>query len=339
MSANLFGDRFYGHREPAWHNLGLVTQEPMTAVEALTALGGSYWFEKRPVLIELNGELEETGDYAIVRSAVYDDQKERSFGYVTNQYNIVQPLRVCELFDENVVQPVETLGMMGKGEKIFLTWQLPQFDIDGDEINLHALVACGYDGKFGISLHTVYTRVVCQNTFSMALSESESGQGEAGKIWSARHNSVNLERDFAIWLEHAQMSAERKAGIVRDSFINMSNVPLDDLDLVTELLFKVYPKPEPIPEDFPAKLRKEKQEKIDCQIEKVEREVEEVTALFSGEGTAIDNSFLGLFNAVTEYENWGRPTRRPPEHSIMMGGRANSMGKAYSVLTDLSMGK
>ena len=331
---NLFGERFYGHRTKAWHELGLVTQEDMTALEALTALGGGYWFEKRPILLELNGAYEETGDYAIVRSPVPDDPTERSFGYVTDQYQIVQPLRVCELFDENVGQPVETLGMLGLGDRIFLTWKLPIFDVDGDEIELYALISCGYNGKFGISLHNVYTRVVCQNTFAVALSESEAGQGESGKIWSARHNSINLERDFAIWLEHAQMSAEAKAGIMRDQFINMSNIPLEDYSHVKELLYQIYPLPMPMPDNYPVKLRKEKQEKIDIEVAKVERDVESVMSLYESEGTAIDATLWGLFNATVEYENWGRPTRRPPEHSIMMGDRANTMNKAFAILSD-----
>lgn len=35
MTANLFGERFLGNREPAWHGLGMVFTESLTAVEAI----------------------------------------------------------------------------------------------------------------------------------------------------------------------------------------------------------------------------------------------------------------------------------------------------------------
>lgn len=334
MAHNIFSNRFYGHRQPAWHGLGMVTQEDMTANEVLTALGGGYWFEKRPVTVFMNGENVEVGDYAIVRSPVIDDPVERNFGYVTKQYNIIQPLTICELFDENVKQPVETFGMLGKGEKLFLTWKLPAFLVNGDEVNLNAFVACGYDGKFGASLYTVYTRVVCQNTFSIAVNEADNGKGYSKKLWSGKHNSSNIERDLAIWLEHAQMSAENKAGIVREGFINMSNFEIKNKETVFGILRQIYPTPPALPADYPEKLRAEKQEDIDKQTEYAENDVESVFSLFEGEGTAIDATGWGLFNAVTEYENWGRMTRKAPEYSIVLGNRANTMNKAMDIINN-----
>jgi len=49
-----------------------------------------------------------------------------------------------------------------------------------------------------------------------------------------------------------------------------------------------------------------------------------------GEG---QEAMWGLFNSITEYENWGRMTKKPAEYSIVMGNRANTMAKAYNVIT------
>jgi hypothetical protein len=337
---NLFGERFYGHRIPAWHSLGLTTQEDMTAVEALIALGGGYYFEKRPVTVSLNGNDQETGDFAIVRSATPDDATERIFGYVTKQYNIIQPLRICEIFDVSTNQPVETLGMLGKGEKIFLTWKLPDMNIKGDILNLYGFVAAGYDGKFGASLNLVKTRVVCQNTFSSAINEAESNkvQGQ-GKVWAGKHNSTNIERDLGIWMEHVQIRAEHQIQKEKELFTVMAEtpMPITDKNTIYNLLFGIYPNPEKLPEYFPEKLRKEKQEKIDELIEKSERDADAVMSLYNGEGTAIDATAWGLFNAVTEYENWGRSTKKNADSSIMIGNRSKTMSRALDVVGKYSL--
>jgi hypothetical protein len=330
---NLFGERFYGHRIKPWHQLGLTTEEDMTAVEALTVLGGGYWFEKRPLTITLNGIPQEYGGFGIVRSATSDDPTERVFGTVTEQYNIIQPLRICELFDENVRQPVETLGMLGKGEKIFLTWKLPDMDIKGDIVNLYGFIAAGYDGKFGSSLNLVKTRVVCQNTFSSAVAEAENSkvQGQ-GKVWSGKHNSTNIERDLGIWMEYVQQRAEFQLAKEQELFIKMAETPMEDKDTIYNLLFKIYPNPAKLPDYYPDKLRQEKQDKIDEMIEKSERDADMVMSLFNGEGTAIDATAWGLFNAVVEGENWARSTKKDAASSIMIGNRSKTMGVALDVI-------
>jgi len=85
--------------------------------------------------------------------------------------------------------------------------------------------------------------------------------------------------------------------------------------------------------DYPSKLRDEKQEKIDMLAEKARNDRYLVEELFNGAGTQIDNSMWGLFNSITGYENWGRMTKKPAEYSIVMGNRANTMAKAYNVIT------
>ena len=333
MSANLFGQRFYGHRLPAWHALGITSDTDMTAVEALTALGGGYWFEKRPVEVELNGVSQEIGDYAIVRSGVPDDPQEQCFGFVKKGYNIIQPLTVCELFDKNVNLPVETLGMLGKGEKVFCTWRLPSFDIKGDEVNMYGFIAVGYDAKTGASLNVVSTRVVCQNTWSQAVSEVNNSKDKTrGKTWVGRHNSKNIERDLGYWLEYVQARAESEALKVKGIYLDMSNRKIENGKLAYQLLTSVYPDTAPLPDYFPEQLRAEKQSHIDARNEGARLDRLAVLELFDGAGTGIDATGWGLFNAVTEYENWGRDSKKAVENSIMLGARSNVITRAANVI-------
>lgn len=331
MSHNLFGERFYGYRQGGWHLLGHVSQVPKTAQEAMSTIGG-YWVEKRPIYVDLNGARQETGSFAIVRSPVPDDPQELVFGYVEKGYNILQPLDICMSFDRNVQVCVETMGMLGKGEKIFLTWELPKFAVGGkDEIAPYGAVVCGYDGKFGASLFNTYVRIVCQNTFNLAVERAESKQG-GGKVWTGRHNSANIERDLGIWLEHVQVQALAKQEQTKETFDQMYDYAFEDEDEVDGLLDIIYPDPAPIPVDWPIKLRSEKEQKYAEALAKSERDRELTKAIFDGEGTAIDATAWGLFNSVTEYESWGRMTKKPAEYSILLGNRGEQINKAYFVI-------
>lgn len=336
MGHNIFGDRFYGHREKAWHGLGLVTQFDMTAVEVLTALGGGYWFEKAPNYALYNGEYIPTGDFVIIRTETPDDNALRFFGHVTDRYNILQPLRIAEMFDENVGEPVETFGMLGKGERLFLTWQLESFSVLGnDPIDAFAFLAVGYDAKYGANLSVVSTRVVCQNTWAMAQTEAErerkNKNSNHGRVWSGKHNSPNIERHLGIWMEHLQDQAHSDTKVMREQFETLAKETVSK-DEAYKLLFGIYPDKRINLARIPKKLQAEKADAVMKYNEYAQRDRDLVMELFGGAGTEIDNSLWGLFNSVTEYENWGRMTKKPADASIMLGNRSKTMDTAMNVL-------
>lgn len=332
MAHNIFGNRFYGHREEAWHKLGFVTQEGMTANDVIDVFG-RYEFVKRPLLVQLNGEIADTDDYAIIRTATKDDPIERSFGYVTKQYNIIQPDTICDLFDTNVNQPVETMGTLGKGEKLFLTWKLPVIDINGDEIKMYGLVVVGYDGKTGANLHLATTRTVCENTLTIAVSEANENLG-TGRVWSGRHNSKNVARNLGIWMEHVQQQAEQQAEITKNLFLRMDDVKLTTKEEVDGLLAQIYPMPNSVPAYYPDKLIGEQQARIDERIAEVEKDRSLAYELFSGAGTQIKDTAFGLMNAITEYENYGGIIKKPIEYSVVFGNRNTNMSRAFNVINE-----
>jgi hypothetical protein len=338
MPPCLFGNRFYGHRTPAFHQLGLVTEKDMTGNEALTAIGGGFWFEQRPASVVLNGILTETEDLAIVRSATIDDPTERIFGYTTSRYNLFQPIEAIDLFDLHVSEPIETIGFLGKGEKMFLTWKLDNFEVvKDDELINYGFLALGFDAIFGCSLNVVNTRVVCQNTMNFALKEAETatrnGDKNKGIIFSGKHTSKNLKRDLGIWMGYVQGRANYQNQLVKDFFGNLVKHPLSEEKEVYRLLFEAYPDPQPISVNYPDALKAEKQLKIDAQAEKAEGIRNGIYELFSGKGTGITGSdYYNLFNCSTEYLNWGQPTKKDPSVSIMIGQRSKDMNSMANVL-------
>ena len=53
MPNNIFGDRFLGRREPAWHRIGQVFDEPMTMTQAIKRAGIDFHIAKHPVVVQI----------------------------------------------------------------------------------------------------------------------------------------------------------------------------------------------------------------------------------------------------------------------------------------------
>jgi hypothetical protein len=336
MTDNIEGDRVYLLRQPAWHGKGYVSQEEMGAMDALIAIGGGHYFEQRPVKVLLNGQEQETGDLAIIRSAVPDDPTERIFGFTTERYKLFQPLDAASLFDLKLGKPVETLGFLGHGERMFLTWSMENFEVvQADPINLYGFVALGFDSLLGCSLNITSVRVVCQNTWMSALQEAESNNFKEkgkGQVWSGKHTSKNMQRDLGEWLGYVNQEAERQTSLVKDFFGKLVQFPITESKEALHLLNLAYPDPAPVPDYYPDTLRVEKQKSIDIKTEQVFEIREGILDLFDGDGTKISSDFYGLFNATTEYFNYVQKSKKDTINSRLFGNRANNMNAMAKVL-------
>jgi hypothetical protein len=337
MAHNIFQDRFYSNRQKAWHGIGYVSETDQTGIEALTAIGGGYYFEKRPLTVTLNGKAIETEDFAIVRSPLPDDPTERIFGYATKRYTILQPLEVIELFDEKVKEPVETLGFLGKGERMFMTWKMPKFDVVKDDtVELFGTIVVGFDALLGASLLNVTTRSVCENTVALALREADNTKEIGrGRIYSGKHTTKSMKYEFSEWMGYIQDNAKKQANLAKSLFKRLAQVPLEEENEVYRLLFAAYPNPEPLAKNayIPPSLRQKEEEKIEDKKELMEKYRSGIHSLFtSGQGTAISKNYWGLLNATTEYFNWGQMEKKPANASILFGQRSNRMNDMVEVL-------
>ena len=76
MPATLFGERFIGRREPAWHRLGEVFDENLkiTASEAMHKADIMFGIDKHPQVVKLEDGTElNTDSFAVVREPTKDD--------------------------------------------------------------------------------------------------------------------------------------------------------------------------------------------------------------------------------------------------------------------------
>ena len=161
---------FVSFREHAWHRLGTVFQEPKTAGEAWQEI--AYRVETIPYLYDTEPQMP-SDQLAICRIGANGLPKAR-FGTVSKHYTLVKPEDYCYAWDIAGATgvkpwPIETMGALGKGEKLFVLSKMPTIAICGDEVVPYVLGVNDMTGKNGNELAIVHVRVVCANTLKTAL--------------------------------------------------------------------------------------------------------------------------------------------------------------------------
>ena len=120
MPATLFGERFLGRREPAWHRLGEVfpADEKLTATDAMQRVDMMFNVDKHQQYIKMpDGTELPTKSYSVVREPTTDDPQHRVLGTVGKEWTALQASDLSKMLDPITVKcPVETAGAIGKGE-------------------------------------------------------------------------------------------------------------------------------------------------------------------------------------------------------------------------------
>ncbi len=323
---DIYKNDFYSYNQPAWHKKGIVGQEKESAVKVYSRMT-PVLFDQRPFTINLSGKTVSTGKhYGIVR---VEGTKEDIIGETKGRYNLTQPKRYAEIFDEYVGRYVETMGFLGtKGQKLFLTWVLPKIDVHGDVVESYGFFTTGFDGKLSEKLYNTHVRVVCRNTYSRAIRE---GDANGGATFTSKHTQLDHEERLGIWMRYMTQKAEEEVSLYQALFCKMEETPID----VTEAykLFKsVYPYNDDIGEYYPGELRTKDQKRIDEFNKGQEAKRDLAVELFKGKGIEISRTLWGAFNAVTELENHHIPSKKDTTESVLVGNRQVIMEKALSVM-------
>ena len=144
MAASLFGERFIGRREPAWHRLGEVfpADEKMTATQAMERADIMFGIDKHPQVVKMaDGTELATDSFAVVREPTVDDPEPRVLATVGKEWTAIQARDLGEMLDPISKRfPVETAGAIGQGEKIFITLDAGASSIAGEDHKLFWLV-------------------------------------------------------------------------------------------------------------------------------------------------------------------------------------------------------
>ncbi len=167
----------FASTQKAWHNLGQIVDQAMTAEEAIRLAHLGYEVAKVPNYAFINGLYVETpGSFSIHRTDTGDILGDR----LGKGYTIVQNKEAFSFFDSIVggdFAMYETAGALGKGERIFITAKMPEMiRIAGtdDITEVYVLLTSSHDGSGSIIAAVTPVRVVCNNTLNMALKDTIS---------------------------------------------------------------------------------------------------------------------------------------------------------------------
>lgn len=328
MAHNIFGERFLGQREPAWHRLGLVVNEPIGAVDALERIG-TYEVTMEDLVTTSGLKIDRK---AVVRKPTVDDPEHRLFGVVSPDYKLVTPQKFTSCWDEAIQQQVETIGSLGKGEEIFISTRLPKFDVKGEEIDNYLLAYSPMNGMKSITLKITPVRVVCQNTLSMALTRS----GESIKI---EHTGM-IEKELVLWLKDIYSKVVDKVEAVKEAYNILANYQVTKGKAI-EILEKTYTYgDEPLKENMPEGIFERRHETWEWYKKNSEERIEVAYDLWSGSGTGMSSEAAkgtawGLYNSVVELEDYRKGPILSVSRSALTGDRASKKERAFEQCLEL----
>jgi phage/plasmid-like protein (TIGR03299 family) len=164
--------------ETPWHGLGNKVEDCLTPEQMLVAAGLDWSVSKRGIYYSRANSGLKAGKvdtkFALVRDS--DDQ---FLDIVGSAYKPVQNAEAMKFFKEFVEAgnaTMETAGSLHDGKKVWGLAKLGEgFKLSsGDTLNSHLLLVNHHLWGFSLVAKRVHTRVVCQNTLSMALGEKGS---------------------------------------------------------------------------------------------------------------------------------------------------------------------
>ncbi|MGC9667428.1 DUF932 domain-containing protein [Planosporangium sp. 12N6] len=211
---------FASARLSAWHQLGQITDDCMTAEEVMSkAWLGGWEVRKIPLQgIEITDrgvtKVDCTDKFMTVRTNPATGATEY-LGVVGDDYTTVQNEQVAEvlnlLVDESGAH-FETAGSMRNGRSVFVTMKLPtSMEIAGvDRMDLYLAATTSHDGTASLRVDATPVRIVCANTQRMAYERSQGSytfrhtSNITAKISEARQALRLVWKHFAAFEREAE---------------------------------------------------------------------------------------------------------------------------------------
>jgi phage/plasmid-like protein (TIGR03299 family) len=210
---------FVSVRENAWHQLGTVVPDALTAEDALKHAHLSDWnVRKQPIFAEVDGESIAIEDkFATVRNNPFVEGQVDVLGVVGKKYEPIQNEDHADLLNALVDESgahFETAGSLKGGRQTFITMKLPNHIEVGnvDKVETYIAALNSHDGSKAFQFIVTPVRIVCANTQAAALRSAKSRfsvrhtkNGADGIIAQARET---LDMTFK-YLDAFQVEAEK----------------------------------------------------------------------------------------------------------------------------------
>jgi phage/plasmid-like protein (TIGR03299 family) len=184
----------------AWHNLGIVIDEELSAIAAAERFGLTWPVAQYPLVAKLpdGTELEIPTHVANVRTADQDGNAIRHLlGVVGADYSVCQNRELAE-FTDALAQTgrvtIESCGSVRGGKRVWFLARGEAFDVGGsDKVWPYVLVSNGHDGTQAIRITPTTVRVVCSNTLHMVIPDVEGTQAESA-AYVIRHSGLIADK-------------------------------------------------------------------------------------------------------------------------------------------------
>jgi len=212
---------FTGQRP--WHKLGVQFDQEFTSAEAIAAARLDYPVLKEQ-LYRLRPDLAVGMVEPIEAWATINGHTQDVLGVVGDQYEVLQNREAFDFFDILLKESggkLQTAGAIGKGEKVWMLAKLPEvfYPLVGDGVEQFLLGTTSHDGTMKTEVRFTSIRVVCQNTFNLAM------RGSKGII-SIRHTTnMRQKLDLAAMV---MLRYKEHFDIVGQNFSKLASVRIDD---------------------------------------------------------------------------------------------------------------
>lgn len=312
MSAELESGFFY--KEPAWHGLGKVTENVLTAEEAIKAADLDWTVEKRPIFTDKQAEIKDA--FATMR-----DTDDKVLGIVGRQYTPLQNKEAFGFFDNVVSEGTamyHTAGSLHGGRRVWILAKLPNhIEVsDVDIVEKYVLLSNRHDGIGSVIGGFTPIRVVCQNTLNAAL-------GSLQNTVRVRHTTNIATRIKEAYTVMKIVNKNYEA--IEKAFKGLAIKSIDTKKL-DSYLTKVFP-------------ATDKKKKVSTRVLNTRTRVKD---LFDGKGKGSElptsrGTAWGAYNAVCEYFDYDKKYKSQGHRlgSVWFGREKGQKEKALDLALNL----
>lgn len=178
-------------RKSAWHQMGTVLPDYLSPMAMQTAAGLDWTVTKRPIFTTADGDVTNVIRIDDKAATVRSDTNQ-PLGVVGNTYEIIQNTAIFEFLTavtDNGDVKIETAGALRGGRQVWAQARIGDtYSIGGDPHATYLTVATSHNGSVAFSIFPTNVRVVCANTFSMAL----AGKTVAYKVLHTVNHQANV---------------------------------------------------------------------------------------------------------------------------------------------------
>lgn len=295
---------FVSRSKPAWWGAGRKTyavDDKVTLSQATIDAGA----DTQIVLEPLSSRHGDVDDVVGVYIAPHGSVIEYTYlGHVSPDYELLQNLEIAQVYDKLSERwPVETMGVLGKGEKTFWCLKAPDWDVKGDTMKTFFVVLDDKLAKQRLKEFITPVRAECANTIRLGLQRAEL-------VLDFIHKK-GLRQKLQMSADIIQQMIQQQE-MVKELFGNLADTKMNLKEFADKVLSQLYPNKEEGTEDqvlvngiaveMPINVSAPSRDNL--LVQQLFTQFNDTVAI-----PALKNTKWGGLAAITKMEDWDRPSK------------------------------